>query len=189
MLFRHVVEAHPLLPLDRPLLSWAIHDPDPSLDELRTVSDTAIARWQLRDEAVEVYSATKATDHLFGAFRRKSSAKMCEATHDLHLAEVFVRYWTHSPRIAAAWLGESAFPKLGFEIRRLKDPDAFIINVDGPIVRIVEFAGRYKTDHLAAFHQHCAGKAADRIATLLPKERGGILSRLYDLVGTDYEIW
>ena len=188
LLRRQIVEAHPLLPLEEPLLTWTPQDRFPSPEEFQDVSRIAIGRWELAERSVEVFLATRETCHLFGDFRSTSSTKPCEATHDLHVAEVFLCYSRRHAASSANWLGEAAFPKLGFEIRRMKDPDAFIVDADGSIQRVVEFAGKYNVEHLEALHHHCAGQGHDRIARSVQKA-GGQLSRLYSPSGTDYEIW
>lgn len=188
LLRRHVFEAHPLLPLDEPILTWTPQDRFPTEPELQEISRAVTGRWKLPEQPVEAFLATRETCHLFGVFHGASSTKPCEATHDLHVAEVFVRYSRRHAALAADWLGEAAFPKLGFEIRRMKDPDAFIVDADGSIQRVVEFAGKYNVEHLEALHKHCAGQAHDRIARSVQNSRGQ-LSRLYSPSGTEYEIW
>lgn len=188
LLRREIVEAHPLLSLEETLLAWTPYEGMPSEEVLQDISRIAIDRWELAEQPVEVFVATRDASHLFGAFHCESSSKHCEATHDLHVAEVFVRYSLRQPACAVKWLGESAFPKLGFEIHRMKDPDAFIVDEAGSIQRVVEFAGKYDVKHLEDFHHHCAGQACDRIARSV-QNADGLLARLYSPSGTEYEIW
>ena len=188
LLRREIVEAHPLLSLEDALLSWTPTEGMPSEEVLQDISHIAIGRWTLPESAVQIFVATKDASHLFGAFHNASSSKHCEATHDMHVAEVFVRYAVSEPASAAMWLGEAAFPKLGFEIHRMKDPDAFIVDEAGSIQRVVEFAGKYDVKHLEDFHHHCSGQACDRIARAV-QNTDGILAKLYSPSGTEYEIW
>ena len=154
-----VVESHPQISLTKPLFAWKPSDPDPSPRRLTSLSDRARWRWYLPPVAVTIYVATRSAARLFGAFVDARRIKSCEVSHNLHLAEVFVRYLIGRPRMAAQWLGEAAFPKLGFDIKGMKDPDAFLVAENGAIERIVEFAGSYSAEHLTRFHAHCAGRA------------------------------
>lgn len=183
------LEAHPFLPQVRPLMAWnrdALRANPPCWE---TIAEQTRGRWQLPHEPVEVYRATKRACHLFGAFVDAGRERHCEATHDLHLAQVFVAYRLRKPRLAAQWLGEAAFPKLGFQIRGMKDPDAFLVSGDGTAVRIIEFAGSYEADHLRSFHDHCAGGASHRLTELRHSAWRQTWQRIYPTEGTSYELW
>ena len=71
----------------------------------------------------------------------------------------------------------------------MKDPDAFLINKSGVADRVIEFAGSYDVDHLRAFHQHCSGAAAQRLATCGWEKSKSGLGKIYDPAGTNYELW
>ncbi len=72
--------------------------------------------------------------------------------HDLRLAAVYAAYRLQRPELAALWIGEHALPKAGY---RIKDPDAFLRRGDGQPFRVIESAGRYSTDQVQSFHEHC----------------------------------
>jgi hypothetical protein len=161
---RRTLEAHPFLPMQRPLFAWKVGDPPPRSDQWDAIASRSQERWTAPHVAVEVWLATKRAAHAFGAFVDARRARHSEATHDLHLSQVFLRYRLRKPRLAEQWLGEGAFPKLGFDIRGMKDPDAFLLDGSGAAYRIVEFGGSYDADHLQAFHAHCSGQAAEKLA-------------------------
>jgi hypothetical protein len=186
---RRVFEARPLIRLTRPLFSWNPGDPSPTLEDFDDLSATSRNRWKEPHEPVEIVTATKTAARLFGAFSDARFAKHSEATHDLHLSEVYLKARNRSVPPAVQWLGEAAFPKLGFEIKGMKDPDAFLLEPSGRIHRVVEFSGVYKSEHLQKFHAHCAGAAAKRLAHHFRSRPSAALAHLYAPGGTSYELW
>lgn len=183
------VETHPLEQLAKPLFVWKPGDPHPNDQKLKKLSHRACSRWTLPPVVQTIYVATQYAARSFGAFVDSWRVKPCEATHNIHLAEVFVYYSVRRPRMAAMWLGEGAFPKLGFDIKGMKDPDAYLINPTGTAERVIEFAGSYSADHLANFHSHCAGSAARKLSHFCRAHRSCHLARLYAPQGTSYELW
>jgi hypothetical protein len=71
----------------------------------------------------------------------------------------------------------------------MKDPDAFLVSPNGTASRILEFAGSYDAEHLAAFHEHCAGGGASRLADSGWGDDDNPFSQLYHPAGTGYELW
>ena len=191
------LEAHPLLPLQQPLFVWRAGDPCPNPLDFVVISVQSQARWNRPHVPVALWRATKRASHVWGAFHDARRIRHSEASHDLHFAEVFVRYRCQHQHAAADWLGEAAFPKLGFELKGMKDPDAFLVNETGVAYRVVEFAGSYEADHLWDFHAHCSGRAAEKLArrfTARPvsaprRPSASRLASLYAPGGTAYELW
>ena len=128
LLEQHVINAHPLLTVHRPLFAWkpGVEDPDPSV-----VSRASQERWRLASRPTEVYVATPLTANLFGS-TACGLPKPEHRDHDLRLASVFVHYRRRHPRLARLWVGEHVLPKAGYQI---KDPDAF------SAIRRVAFSG------------------------------------------------
>jgi hypothetical protein len=189
LIARRSTEAHPLLDLRQPLFAWKVGTPGPSGEQLRTISERTRSRWSEPHLPVDLFLATKRATALFGAFVDARDFRHCEATHDLHLSQAYITYRRRFPRLAKLWHGEAAFPKMGFEISHMKDPDAFLIDRMDTATRVVEFAGSYEVDHLKAFHEHCAGGAARRLATHGWMKSKSRLSSLYAPAGTSYELW
>ena len=194
LICRRIVEAQPIVPLPRPIFAWKPADPPPSNEVLEEIAEKSNDRWSSDDVPVEVHYASSRAARLFGAFSDVRHAKHCEATHDLHLSEVYLRYRLKTPRLAANWRGESAFPKFGFEFKGMKDPDAFLLDSSHRATRIIEFSGKYSVAHLRTFHEHCSGLAANRLATRRhathsARRPSASLLNLYSPEGTRYEIW
>ncbi len=183
------VEAHQPVPMSRPLYRWQPGKLPPFDRDLVAVADKSCRRWNDRLLGAIVYFASPYASRLFGAFHDARHLKDCEVTHDLQLSEVFLHYANRTPRLASRWRGEGSFPKLGFAIRGMKDPDAFLVNQEGQIERIVELAGKYSTEHLRAFHNHCSGAAAQRLRAYAMRRPSCTLAKLYPLEGTGYELW
>jgi hypothetical protein len=142
------INAHPLLPADRPLAVWHPGEEDPDFERL---ADVARRRWSQPAQPTPVYAASHAAAALLGSTARGLPAAE-HRDHDLRLAEVYVRYRLRHPRQAALWIGEHALPKAGYQI---KDPDAFLIGPSGQVTRVIETAGRYRPEQLERFHEHC----------------------------------
>jgi hypothetical protein len=189
LITEQTIEAHPLQALTKPLFTWRPGEPPPTERRLTTLAERARDRWQLAHVPTTVFVASPKVVRLFGAFHDAHHTKHCEETHNLHLGEVLVRYRTAQPQLAAKWWGEAAFPKLGFDIKGMKDPDAFLLDPRGQAVRIVEFVGSYPAEHLLKFHEHCAGGAAQRLNRFLGPRFYSALGHLYAPTGTAYELW
>lgn len=191
------LEVHPMLPLQQPLFVWRVGDPCPNLLDFVAISLKSQMRWRNPHVPTVVWRATKQASHVWGAFHDARDIRHSEASHDLHFAEVFVRYRCQHPHAAADWLGEAAFPKLGFDIKGMKDPDAFLVDGTGTAYRVIEFAGSYEAEHLWQFHAHCSGQAAQKLARWFrtppvkeqPHHSTSRLARLYAPGGTAYELW
>lgn len=182
-------EVHPLLPLRHPLFAWEAGTAAPTDDQLRLVARESQRRWKDAYVDLELLTATKRAHRMFGTFVDTRHLKLCEVTHDYHLAEVYVRRVTQQPASARQWRGEGGFPKLGLAIRGLKDPDAFLLNRDGEAERIIEFAGSYDEEHILRFHRHCAGDATQRVTRYFQRCPQSPLRLLYGSRGTSYELW
>ncbi len=111
------------------------------------------------DKPTRVVLAAKTANDIFGGPTSRPRFSSHHATHDLHLAEVFLLFRRLRPDDAADWLGEDIREKSGF---RLKDPDALIEHGDGRRPLVVEFGGRsYDAMHLRTFHEDCEARKRD----------------------------
>ena len=147
---RRIMEAHPRIELKAPVYAWKPGQRQPTAADFRAIAQASQVRWNKSHAAEEVVIAAPRAARLFGAFVDARNLKHCETSHDLHLSEVFLRY--RGSDAGTNWWGEAAFPKLGLDIRFSKDPDAFLLNVNGNATRIIEFAGSYDEEHLRHFH-------------------------------------
>jgi len=73
--------------------------------------------------------------------------------HDLLLAEVFVQYHAEIPNVTDHWHGEHIRAKAGY---RIKDPDVFLSDSNGRVIKVIESAGCYSTRQVESFHDYCA---------------------------------
>ena len=145
----HRINAHPPLQADSPLFAWQPGDNEP---DSRTVSDHARHRWNQPAQPTEICVASPLAAGLFGSTARGLPHQE-HRDHDLRLADVFVRYRNQASHLAAVWVGEHALPKAGY---RIKDPDAFLQDQQGRILRVIESAGRYSPAQVESFHEYCA---------------------------------
>jgi hypothetical protein len=113
----HVINAHPLLPVDRPLLAWRPGDDDPDSEQ---VSLATCERWSRPAIPTAVCVASPLSANLFGSTAR-GLPPLEHRDHDLRLASVYVHYRQRAPHLAGLWIGEHSRPKVGY---RIKDPDA-----------------------------------------------------------------
>lgn len=149
---RRVLNAHPSLPVVNPLFAWQPGMGDPDAERL---SRLAKGRWSRAALPAEICIATKSTAALFGSTAGHGGSP-AHLDHDLRLAAVYVQYRLHHPALAARWIGEHALPKAGY---RVKDPDAFLRDDRGRILRVIESAGRYSSAQIESFHEYCVERA------------------------------
>lgn len=171
----------------RPIFQWQPGEPSPTIDSLRHVAELLASRWSDRLRPVTVYRASQSASNCFGA-RNTDTGRSCEWSHDLFISTVLLHYRKLSPEFGRNWIGEAALPKLGFSVRGMKDPDAFLIQY-GRIERIIEIGGRYTEEHLQALHEHCAGGAARKLTEHARAGGGQQTLRLYENRHIPYEIW
>jgi len=149
---------HPLLTNMKPVFTWSPGQPDITHRRAVELTNELQSRWTEPDYCEEFYVASQATHYLFGT-RTPLLPDNHQWTHDYHLSEVYVQQRISNPERANRWVGETAFPKLGYKIRFMKDPDAFILHENGSTEFVVEYAGSYDADHILALHKHCSGSA------------------------------
>jgi hypothetical protein len=147
---RHtVVLARPLLNLTGPISEWrpGLADPD-----FVHVSRALQRRWRMPARKVEVFLASQKASAILGGASQGLVKHLCQATHDLHVADVFLFYLKNWPELATYWVGEDTMIP-GSNLA--KRPDAFLRSEQGTVVRVVEFGGAYKPDRVKALHEHC----------------------------------
>lgn len=146
---RHLINAHPLLPVTQPLFAWRLgmEGPDPE-----AVSQRCHERWNRPAISTEVFVASPLAASLLGSTARGLPRRE-QWDHDLLLTSVYVHYHRRRPKLASTWIGEHSLPKAGY---RIKDPDAFLMNSQRRVLCVIESAGRYSPDQVESFHEHCA---------------------------------
>ena len=138
---------HPEVALENPLEMWLPGQPEPDFGSL---SYRAHARWT-RPPVFErlVYATKTAAGHLGGFGDSPPDAN--HATHDMHLAAVFLFKRLHEPACAESWQSEDIVRsgRSGYDD---KLPDAIVTY---PIVTAIDFVGKYTKAKLNAFHKYC----------------------------------
>ncbi len=148
LLQRTIVNVHPRISLDEPLVAWQPGADQPDLQRARaTIKD----RWHQPTEPTEVYWATRRAANLFGS-TSGDLPDLFHRDHDLLLAEVYVFYRRHRDPLAKRWLGIGVIPQAGCGI---KNPDALLFGDDGRPARAVESSGHSGLRQLECFHEHC----------------------------------
>lgn len=152
-LLKEVTEwAHPELNLVIPILSWKPADGVPNLGQ---VSYRLKSRWTEAPTPVRGFIATRSAGAIFAGSGGRQP-RPSEMTHDLHLAAIFLRILSESPRIAQSWVSEAAQHAAGAG-RNERLPDALIKTRLG--TRVLEFGGAYSKRKLAEFHAYCSERS------------------------------
>ena len=143
------VLARPILSLEKPILEWHPDHPRPIFS---AVSKALKSRWKESAREVVVFLAGRQAKAIFGGQVLGVVKNLCQTTHDLHVAEVYLLYRREKPDVAKQWVGEDA---IALERKSGKVPDALIRDADGSTLRAVEFGGAYAAERVEAFHLHC----------------------------------
>jgi hypothetical protein len=146
--------AHPELPLEEPVVTWALGEGTP---DFGSVSYKLQARWSAHPILTPCVSATKKATRLFGGHGGRGPRDV-ERTHDIHMARVFLLYRIRRPEVLPGWVFEEQIKaERKLERRRAeygeKLPD--VVLREGSSSRVVEFGGAYNKDKLTAFHGYC----------------------------------
>lgn len=147
--------ARPPLPLLVPELIWNPGEPVP---DFRRVSYRLQRRWTVAPRKLSCVVASRAALRLFGS-RTKPLSHPLQFTHDLGLAEVYLRFRSLDPGLSACWRGEDALDVRPARGRRL--PDAALCTRDGAMFLAVEFGGAYEPSRLESLHRAFAGGLAE----------------------------
>ncbi|MCA9166398.1 MAG: hypothetical protein KDB23_01960 [Planctomycetales bacterium] len=147
------VRALPPIPVgEAPLFRWKPGHDEPDFELLR---ERIQARWNHEHVATPIVAATDQACRLFGSSGGGMPSKM-HINHDLILSEVYIRYRIDEPTLAAIWYGEHAMP---IAETGIKNPDAFLVNKTGEVIRVIESTGSYSVKQLVSFHDHCVAES------------------------------
>lgn len=146
--------ARPETELVAPLATW---QPGRSTPDFATVSYRAKSRWSEPPVMTACVIATERSGNRFGG-RGGRFPRATERTHDLHLAQVYLRMRVLNPSRARTWLREDLVAKSRSEDEETaaageKLPDAIVR--DGQHDTAIEFAGAYAREKLREFHLYC----------------------------------
>lgn len=142
---------HPEIPLHAPVARW---QPGLAAPEFEPVSWMLRARWKHPETATLLVAASERAGLERGGHGGRRP-RTSEATHDLHLAAVYLEMWTHLPTRARTWRSEAAIVAGRDRVSRAqKLPDALVR--DGRALTAIEFGGAYAAEKVAEFHDYCA---------------------------------
>lgn len=140
------VFAEELPSLQSPVLTWEPLQPTP---------DFGATAWQLKrrwghgPKPIRVFFATRTVANHFGGRARGRLSHPNQATHDLGVAEMFLRFRERHPQQLDDWIGEDIFAP---ERKGQKLPDA-VLKKDAAVYRVLEFGGAYDTERVGSFHR------------------------------------
>lgn len=145
------VDIEMLPQMTKPLASWRPGIVDEAIFDPQKISHQLQSRWHGQSQRCRVYAPTALAAHLYGSLTHGLHDPL-QATHDVHVAELYLLYRRRDPTLAEHWRGEGCFRKAGFA---LKDPDAFLVDSAFKPTFAVEFGGKYPAERVAAFDDHC----------------------------------
>ncbi len=141
--------AHPEIELDAPILCWRPADADPDFGAAAYRLKT---RWTKAPITTPLVFATRSAMAMYGGYIGGRGPRPSEATHDIHLAQVYFRLTEANPKVARRWVSESEQYAEG-DGRDERLPDALIRGRRGSPPHIVEFGGAYSKAKLIEFHR------------------------------------
>jgi hypothetical protein len=134
----NTVMAHPEVVLAAPLYRW-------SAETLTTPPHFGRLAWQARKRfgqppvrTIYVTATAKAKSLLDEAAHRRGM-RATELTHDIHVAQIYLKLRREAPKLAASWVGEDRLAHTNSDTR----PDALA----GTLA--IDFVGQYRADKLA----------------------------------------
>lgn len=147
LLLRERVLIDPMLPLDAPVVSWQPREKAP---DAKQIAAQLNARWTRDVRPATVYFASWTAARLFGGYGGGITT-VVHVTHDLHVAELYLRFRQHSASDSLRWVSED----VRTVVRGAIVPDAYILNPSGVVEWVIEFGGRYSAERVAKFHAYC----------------------------------
>ena len=149
------IHARPLPELTTAVLAW---DPGQPAPNHGAVAWQLQSRWSAAGpKLTTVYIATRKTANLYGGRLRGTIKHTFQVTHDLGVAQMYLRLLETDSEAAADWQGEDLISPLR---RRQKIPDAVLAETPGQRPRLVlEFGGAYDIHRVRGFHKDCAAKS------------------------------
>ncbi len=150
---RLMVQARILSSLTEPILTWKPGSPAPNFG---AAAHSCQQRWKGRpSQSCVVWIATDKAAKLLGGTRRGELKNPVQASHDLGVSSVWLRYRETDHAFANAWRGEDF---LAHTRQGQKLPDAFILD-QGQVTWVIEFGGGYEAARVQDFHEDCSVRA------------------------------
>lgn len=147
LIHRAKAACHPLLPLSDPIFTWFSEEPEPNFG---AISHRLQSRWTEALKPTTLFCATPKAIRRYGGKGKRLSP--VQATHDIHVAAIYLRLLRDRPQEARAWVSEAT---LTASRRNQKLPDAEIHNGAGEPVLVIEFGGSYTAERVQRIHEDC----------------------------------
>jgi hypothetical protein len=154
LLRRVTLTTHPELQLKKPVLVWT---PGDAMPNFGAVSYRLQSRWTEMPHPTTAAIATSLATRRFGGHIAGRKPRATEATHDIHLSQIYLSLLDHSPKTAKSWLNDDGLYKEG-RGRNEKLPDA-IIRLGRGEELVIEFGGAYSKAKLGEFHEEMKHRA------------------------------
>ena len=133
--------------LAEPLETWHLKAPVPDFAEL---SRLLHRRARTPARKFRVVMASRKCRELFGVVGAAHCPKLTQLTHELFVAEVFLRYLQNGLNVySGEWVSEDHFPS-PWPIR--VRPDRLIRDPEGNIIRAIEYGGAYGVRRLSSLY-------------------------------------
>ena len=147
---RMSVTAKPLPVLSGPVISWQPGDASPNFGK---ASYWFRNRWTGRPvRQCSSFIATRHAAQMFGGRVAGDLKHPMQATHDLGVTQVWLQLDKAKPEWADDWVGEDL---MAHTRRGEKLPDAFLVDGNGQVTRVIEFGGAYDEQRVREFHLDC----------------------------------
>ena len=143
------VLARPPLPLRIPVITWSPGDHSPSFTR---AAHRLQSRWTEPVLRLSCVLASERAINLLGG-SMKALRHPLQATHDLGVSQLYLRFRTVAPDLARSWVGEDGLDRTGRF--RTRSPDAALCAPDGHVFLALEFGGAYPPARLQSFHEAC----------------------------------
>jgi hypothetical protein len=140
--------ARPVCELHRPLLTWSPGDRAPDFWRLSRV----LHKRSMQNASLTTFVFASPKSLVLFAQGRAPSVKLTQMTHDLQVAEVYLKYRTDGLS-SRHWISEDRLPR-DWPLR--ERPDATLTDDDGRIYRAVEYGGNYPPSRLTELHDGLA---------------------------------
>lgn len=148
------VVAADLPAIERPVVAWVPGGMEP---DFGAVAWQLQNRWKSPPANVVVYVATPKATKTFGGKATGKIKHHYQATHDLGVAQMYLRYRETKPQLIQYWIGED---ELAPYRKHQKLPDAIIAEATTRTPKlVVEFGGAYDKERVTAFHRDCEQRA------------------------------
>jgi hypothetical protein len=149
----YVAAAHPMIPLEEPLL---IHSPDDNEPALAAISRHLMTRFDRPLRQTRIFIATNKGASWAGGYGGRRS-RPAELSHDIHLAQLYIQLEQSNPRAAWTWQPEAGAGQKKCRKDEMR-PDALIdlvMKTHGRITEAWEMGGRYTVDKLKRLKDFC----------------------------------